>query len=141
LQQRARRAYHPLMAYDPSTLRAIAANPTAYPGSPPNPVDRGGPPAPPAPGGAPGAEPAKSEPEQLAELAAKAKEALAAARAAFDDLSAFAEMAETVDPKSEKTIAKAAEMLTTLDEECEALCEGLEAAAGEHAKMVSGDED
>lgn len=124
------------MAYDPQMLRSIAANPAAYPGSPPSPVDRSGPPAP----GTAGDEKPKSEPEQLAELGAKAKESLAAARAAFEELSATAEMAETIDPKTERTIAKAAETLASLDEDCEAVCETLEAAAGEHTELVDGDD-
>lgn len=124
------------MAYDPQMLRAIAANPTAYPGAPPSPVDRS---APPAPAEAPAAP--KSEPEQLAELGEKAKEALAAARAAFDELSAAAEIAETIDPKTEKLIMKSAEAIGALDDECQAMCDALESAAGEHTSMIDGEMD
>jgi hypothetical protein len=120
---------------DPNMLRALAANPTPYPGSPPNPVNRGpgaGPGAP-APGGAP-----PSEAAGLSGKGKKAKETLKAARAAFEDLAADAELAENMDPALEKLITGATEQLATLDDDCEDMCTELDGMAEDHEALVKG---
>lgn len=117
---------------DPSILASIGSN-QAYPGSPPSPVNV-------APGGADDGG-AQAEPVALHEACTAACEAIKDARAKLEDLSAQAEMAEDIDPKAEKALTQAAQMIAKIDDSMAMVEQTLGAARQDHEGMVNGGDD
>lgn len=127
------------MAYDPNVLRTLVSPPPTYPGSPANPVNpmgHGG-----QQGPAPAGDAPKAEPVALHEAGITAQKAIKAAREALEDLSAQAEMGETIDPSVEKTISAAADSIAELDETMDEITEKLGDARQDHEDMVTPDAD
>lgn len=111
---------------DASILRTIAANPSPTPGA-----------APAAPGkDAPGEKPPVSEPVALADAGTAASDGLKNALGTLEDLMAQVEVAESVDPKIEKLVAKAIDFATKASQALSEAAEALGSARDEHDDLV-----
>jgi len=133
------------MAYDPNVLRSMLSPPPAFGGHAGGAAPTGG-----APGAVAGHQAAaqhqqaqpQAEPVALHEASVKAQEALAAARAALEDLAGQGEMADTIDPSVEKAISAASDAVSEADDSLQEIVGNLLSAREDHEKMASdGDGD
>lgn len=129
-------------SFPPNVLKSIAANPAAYPGSPPSPVDpkTGGT----VPHGAPAvADPTKgapkSEPADLHDKAMAAKDLCAQARAALEELASDAQMANLIDPGTEKSITDAYDQIQKVDDAMQDAVDELGNARADHEALTTPD--
>lgn len=130
------------MGYDPAHLRSmLSAPPPAFGGAQPNHGAAHG-----GAAGAPGAAPhqqqeaPQAEPVALHDAAVKAQEACAAARAALEELSAQAEMAETIDPSVEKAIATCSDSMGECDDGMQEVVANLLTAREDHEAATAVDD-
>ena len=111
---------------DPSILAAIGGGPSA---------------APPGPAAPPPGDSAPAEPVAVHDACQDACALVQQARAALEDLSSQVEMADDIDPKTEKMIMDAAAMVAKADDMMAQAEQTLAAGRQQHEAMVSGDGD
>jgi hypothetical protein len=124
---------------DPQILRSIAANPAAYPGSPPSPVDATAPAAAPPDDAEPEEE--QAEPVALHEAAIKAQKSIAQALADLAELHGLAQTADDIDAKVESAIEDCMDALQEVDDDFDDVVSDLGDARDEHEQELEDEED
>lgn len=115
---------------DPSILAAIGGGPPSGP-----------PPGAAGPAAGPQQDATQAEPVALHDACQEACALVQQARAALEDLSSQVQMADEVDPKTEKIIGDAAAMIAKIDDSLAQAEQSMGAARQAHESMVSGDGD